>query len=71
MTDPVHQPDHYTQDGKVECIEAIRAALGDGFAPYCVGNIMKYLWRYKRKNGLEDLKKAQVYLHWLIDWMEP
>jgi hypothetical protein len=28
---------------------------------------MKYIWRWKLKNGLEDLKKAEVYLHWLIE----
>jgi hypothetical protein len=28
---------------------------------------MKYLWRYDRKNGVEDLQKAKVYLEWLID----
>ena len=33
---------------------------------YLKGNAMKYLWRYKHKNGLEDLKKAQVYVGWLV-----
>ena len=30
------------------------------------GSIIKYVVRYKSKNGLEDLKKAQQYLGWLI-----
>lgn len=34
---------------------------------YLTGNIIKYVSRYTRKNGLEDLKKARVYLNWLID----
>lgn len=69
MTDNVNHPDHYNQHG-VECITAIRASLGDGFPAYCKGNIMKYLWRYEYKNGLEDLKKAQVYLNWMVDHLE-
>lgn len=67
MTDNVHQPSHYTA-GDVECIDAIRAALGpDGFRAYCVGNVIKYNWRHKHKNGMEDLRKASVYLLWAIN----
>lgn len=68
--DSVNHPSHYNESG-IECIEAIRASLGpDGFQAYCKGNCMKYLWRYEYKNGLEDLKKAQVYLGWMIDSVE-
>ena len=68
--DTINHPAHYTQ-GEIECIDAIRASLGmDGFAGYCKGNAMKYLWRYREKNGVEDLKKAQVYLQWLIETEE-
>lgn len=65
----VEHPSHYNQDG-IECIEAIKASLGTGFPDYCKGNVMKYLWRYKYKNGLEDLKKAQVYLNWMVEALE-
>ena len=34
---------------------------------YNVGNCVKYLCRYKYKNGLEDLKKAQNYINYLIE----
>ena len=65
-TDPT-SPAHY-QQGTVECIDGIRAALGrQGFMGYCAGNVLKYVWRYRYRNGQEDLKKAQVYLSWLID----
>lgn len=64
--DNVNQPSHYTQGG-IECIDAIRAALGSGFADYCAGNVIKYTWRHKYKNGVEDLKKARVYLNWMIE----
>ncbi|WP_430217416.1 DUF3310 domain-containing protein [Paenibacillus humicus] len=68
MSDNVNHPNHYTA-GKVECINAIEAATEGlvGFESYVTGNILKYMWRWKRKNGLEDLKKAQWYLNKLID----
>lgn len=67
MSDVVNHPDHYTQGG-VECIEAIKASLSpEGYKGYCKGNCLKYLWRYEKKNKLEDLEKAEVYLRWLID----
>jgi hypothetical protein len=67
VSDNVNKPSHYTQGG-IECIDAIRASLGLAeFADYCKGNIIKYIWRYRFKNGIEDLKKAAVYLNWMID----
>ena len=50
-----------------ECIDAIKAMTDDGFQFYLQGNIMKYLWRYRYKNGVEDLKKAEWYLKKLIE----
>jgi hypothetical protein len=68
--DPVSKPSHYNQYG-IEAIDAIRASLGPtGFQAYCKGNVIKYLWRYEYKNGLEDLKKAQVYLNWMVESKE-
>ena len=64
--DVVNSPAHYNQAG-VECIEAIAAATDDGFEYYLQGNIIKYIWRYRYKNGIEDLKKAQWYLNKLIE----
>ena len=67
MGDAVNHPAHYTQGG-IECIEAIRASLTpSGFCSYCKGNILKYLWRWEKKGGIEDLQKAGVYLTWLTD----
>ena len=65
--DVVDKPEHYTQDNCIECIDAIRAALGSGFKEYLQGNILKYIWRHKYKNGVEDLKKARWYLDRLIE----
>tara|TARA_R100000700_G_scaffold14066_2_gene19839 strand:- start:3123 stop:3344 length:222 start_codon:yes stop_codon:yes gene_type:complete len=64
--DMVNNPSHYNQAG-VEAIDAIRAATGEGFEYYLQGNILKYLWRYRYKNGVEDLKKAEWYLKVLIE----
>lgn len=60
--DMVNHPPHY--QGKVECIDAIEAALGtDGFAAYCRGNAIKYSFRAGRKGPAgEDLAKARWYL---------
>ena len=64
--DPVHHPSHYTT-GRIETIDIIRDVTGEAFGGYCVGNVIKYVSRYKHKNGLEDLEKARVYLGWLIE----
>lgn len=70
MSDIVNNPKHYNQAG-IECIDAIRAATGEGYEHYLQGNIMKYLWRYRYKNGVEDLEKAQWYLKELIKEKAP
>jgi hypothetical protein len=67
--DNVNHPPHYNQGG-IECIEAIKAALGDGFVAYLRGNVIKYLWRCEHKGGVEDLKKAAWYLDRAIKEME-
>tara|TARA_X000001388_G_scaffold9290_1_gene5672 strand:+ start:4607 stop:4828 length:222 start_codon:yes stop_codon:yes gene_type:complete len=64
--DMVDRPPHYNASS-LECIDAIEAITGDGFEYYLQGNILKYLWRYRYKNGKEDLKKAQWYLNKLIE----
>ena len=62
----VNNPPHYNQKG-IECIDAMQAATDEGFEYYLQGNIIKYMWRYRYKNGVEDLKKAQWYLTKLIE----
>jgi hypothetical protein len=68
QSDAVNHPPHYNQSG-IECIDAIMAATGldEGFEYYLQGNIMKYVWRYRYKNGVEDLKKARWYMDKLIE----
>ena len=65
IMDMVNSPSHYNEFG-IECIDAIQAATEDGFEYYLQGNIIKYLWRYRYKNGVEDLEKAKWYLEKLI-----
>ena len=61
--DPVNKPPHYNQGG-VECIEAIKASMSPlEFQGYLKGNVMKYTWRFRHKNGLQDLEKANWYLN--------
>ena len=70
MSDSVNKPDHYNQ-GSVEAIDGIRAALGDSFLDYCRGNVLKYVWRCQLKGELlEDLRKAARYLEWAIEEAE-
>lgn len=70
MADAIN-PSHYKQ-GKVECIDAIESATvhKTGLEAVCTANVIKYLFRYEAKNGLEDVRKAQWYLNKLIDYLE-
>ena len=68
--DKVNKPNHYTAGG-IEVIDYIRAKLTpDQLKGYYVGNLLKYLSRADHKGGVEDYKKAQVYLRWLIELEE-
>lgn len=68
VNDDINRPKHYTQ-GTVECISAIESAISGlpAFEAYCVGNIIKYVWRYSRKGELDSLEKATWYLDKLKD----
>lgn len=67
--DNVNHPNHYL--GKVEVIDYIEDKLSfEQFEGYLVGNIIKYISRYQKKNGLEDLKKGRWYLNKLIEVKE-
>jgi hypothetical protein len=68
--DSVDRPFHYGFGG-VETIEALEASMTpEAFRGFLKGNVMKYVWRYENKNGLEDLKKAKWYLKTLIHALE-
>lgn len=60
--DNVNHPSHYA-DSAIECIDAMEAMMTtEQFIGYLRGNLFKYQWRYEKKNGIEDLKKAKWYL---------
>ena len=61
--DNVNHPAHYTQ-GNIECIDAMISAFGkEVVANFCMCNAFKYIWRTRKKNGLEDIDKARWYLN--------
>lgn len=64
--DPVNAPNHYI--GKIECIDYLRDKLTpEEFTGFCMGNVLKYCSRWRKKDGVQDLKKASVYLNWAIE----
>ncbi len=71
-SDPVNHPSHYA-DGKIECIDAIDTVTASmpGELGYYTGTILKYVWRWNKKNGVQDLKKARWYLNRLILKLDP
>lgn len=61
--DPIAHPRHYNSSPahcecgrRIECIDITR------HMHFNLGNAVKYLWRYRDKGGLEDLRKARWYL---------
>ena len=69
--DNVNHPNHYKSSNGIECIDAIEASVEGltGLEAVCTANVLKYIWRWKKKNGLEDLRKAKWYLEKLIGFM--
>lgn len=67
IDDPVNHPSHY-ETGKFECIDVMVETMGiEATMEFCVCNAFKYLYRHKRKNGIQDLEKAKRYIEKYID----
>lgn len=64
MSNPI-SPDHYQTKG-MECIDFIEE-MGIDLESFCVGNAIKYIYRYRNKNGAEDLLKAAWYLNYIAN----
>ncbi|MCM1236028.1 MAG: DUF3310 domain-containing protein [Ruminococcus flavefaciens] len=63
----VNHPSHYNQ-GKYECIDVMLDVFSaDAVKDFCICNVFKYIWRYRDKNGAEDMEKALFYLK---KWVE-
>jgi hypothetical protein len=68
--DSVEKPSHYAS-GDIECIDAMRAQMSkEEFEGHMKGNVVKYMWRWREKGGVESLKKARWYLNKLIESAE-
>lgn len=68
----VDHPSHYQSEAGLEVIDVIEAFTVNlnGIEAFNTGNVLKYICRWKKKNGLEDLKKAKRYLEFLINHVE-
>ena len=72
MNDLVNHPEHYLTKNGLETIDVIEAFTDGlvGIEATDTGNILKYICRWKKKNGLQDLQKALWYLNHLINHVE-
>lgn len=67
MADNVNHPAHY-ETGKFECIDVMVETQGvEATQDFCVCNALKYVYRHKKKNGIEDLQKAIWYLNKAVE----
>lgn len=74
MNDAVNHPVHYELSNGLEAIDVIEAVIADDMMNpiegFLTGQVLKYMCRWKRKNGLQDLHKARWYLNRLIGKLE-
>lgn len=72
MNDPINNPKHYnSSDAKcINCSHPIECIDVTYHMSFAIGNIVKYLWRYQHKDGVEGLRKARWYLNRAIEEYE-
>lgn len=76
MMDKAIYPKHYQRAALPECQELIKGLLSDysdilnEFELFCLGNVIKYIYRAPYKNKRRDLEKAKVYMDWLTENVE-
>ena len=65
MSNNVNHPNHYQSESGLEVSDVIKAFTSElsGEEAFCIGNAIKYVCRYSKKNGVEDLEKAKCYIH--------
>lgn len=70
--DMVHRPNHYQSSSGLEVKDVIKAFTEhlEGFEAVCTANVIKYICRWKKKDGLQDLMKAREYIDFLINEVE-
>lgn len=65
--DVVNHPSHY-ETGKFECIDVMEEVFGKvAVMDFCICNAFKYLYRFRRKNHTEDLKKCRWYINKFLE----
>lgn len=70
MGDNVNHPAHY-ETGRFECIDVMLETQGtEAVKSFCICNALKYIYRHKRKNGFEDIRKAIWYLNKAVELEE-
>lgn len=71
-TEHVNHPSHYQSETGLEAIDVIEAFTFNlsGIEAFCTANALKYLCRWKEKNGKVDLEKARWYIEYLINHIE-
>lgn len=62
----IKKPSRYNKRGELECWDVIL----DQEMNFLEGSVLKYLWRYKEKNGIHDLEKAKVYIDKIIEGLK-
>lgn len=71
LDDVVNHPDHYCQEGAMECIDEMVAVFGyQVVADFCLCNVWKYRKRALFKNGMEDMNKSDKYMKWYVQLKE-
>ena len=72
LSNHVDHPNHYKLGNSgLEVLDIIEMSMTkDNYLGFLLGNVIKYVLRWNRKNGVEDLKKARNYLEWAIEKLE-
>lgn len=65
-SEEIKKPKRYNKRGKLECWDVIL----DQEMNFLEGSVLKYLWRYKEKNGIHDLEKAKIYIDKIIEGLK-
>lgn len=70
--DPMINPNHYKTKNGLETIEVIEAFTDglNGIEAVDVGHILRYITRYKKKNGIQDVRKALWYCNHLLQYLK-
>jgi hypothetical protein len=66
LQEEIKKPARYNKKGKMECWDVIL----DQEMNFLEGSVLKYLWRYKEKNGIHDLEKAKIYIDKIIEGLK-